>query len=400
MTYMTVREAAEKWKISPRRVQQYCLENRITGAKKLGSSWLIPKETLKPADPRQGKGQLNETVLLVNPFDVDSMMMPLMNTPFLPGNCLDAVNIITSESQKNIVWAEYYYFTGQAEMAIQIAGDYLTSSNIEERLSACWIYGYANLTTGQIQQARRALKTVNALLADTTKVAPELRAELAFVAFAIAVLLHLPVSERLPAIQDFAPLLPPGLRAFALYVQAHYLYLQGHYEKSCGIIEAALTMGGSNYPISAIYLHLAAVMNYMSLKQVDVAEQHLRDAWALAQPDDLIEAFGEHHGLLGGMLELVFKKDWPDDFRRIINITYRFSWGWRQIHNPITDSSVADNLSTTEFAIAMLAARGWTNQEIAEHMNISLNTVKQYLSIIKEKLGITKRQELKKYMLL
>ncbi len=99
------------------------------------------------------------------------------------------------------------------------------------------------------------------------------------------------------------------------------------------------------------------------------------------------------------MLESIFKQEWPDDFRRIINITYRFSWGWRQIHNPITDSSVADNLTTTEFTIAMLAARGWTNQDISEHMNISANTVKQYLSTIKEKLGVTQRQDLKKYML-
>lgn len=41
---------------------------------------------------------------------------------------------------------------------------------------------------------------------------------------------------------------------------------------------------------------------------------------------------------------------------------------------------MADDLTTTEFAAAMLAARGWTNQEIAEHMNISPNTVKQYIS--------------------
>lgn len=47
----------------------------------------------------------------------------------------------------------------------------------------------------------------------------------------------------------------------------------------------------------------------------------------------------------------------------------------------------------------MLAARGWTNQEIAEHMNISPNTVKQYISAVLQKLGIHQRRELKKYML-
>ena len=153
------------------------------------------------------------------------------------------------------------------------------------------------------------------------------------------------------------------------------------------------------YPIPNIYLHLVAVMDYMSLKQPEQAERHLLAAWALAQPDDLIEGFGEHHGLLGGMLEAVLKKDWPEDFKRIIAITYRFSAGWRKVHNPVTGHDVADNLTTTEFAIAMLAARGWSNQEIADHMGISLYTVKHFMSSTLQKLNIKQRKDLKQYML-
>ena len=92
------------------------------------------------------------------------------------------------------------------------------------------------------------------------------------------------------------------------------------------------------------------------------------------------------------MLEAVLKKDYPEDFKRIIAITYRFSAGWRRVHNPVTGHDVADNLTTTEFATAMLAARGWTNQEIADHMGISPNTVKQYISTTLQKLNIRQRQ--------
>ena len=182
-------------------------------------------------------------------------------------------------------------------------------------------------------------------------------------------------------------------------MQAHYTYLQEEYEKSIGLVDATLAMQTEVYPIPTIYLHLVAVMNYMSLKQPEQAQAHLLAAWELARPDDLIEGFGEHHGLLGGMLEAVIKKDWPEDFKRIIAITYRFSAGWRKVHNPETGHDVADNLTTTEFAAAMLAARGWTNQEIGEHMNISPNTVKRYISTALQKLNINHRQDLKKYML-
>ena len=164
-------------------------------------------------------------------------------------------------------------------------------------------------------------------------------------------------------------------------------------------METAFAMQAETYPIPSIYLHLAAVMDYMSLKKPEEAQAHLLSAWELARPDDLIEGLGEHHGLLGGMLEAVLKKEWPEDFKRIIAITYRFSAGWRRIHNPETGEEVADNLTTTEFVAAMLAARNWTNQEIADHLGISPNTVKQYISTALKKLNIKQRKDLKQYML-
>ena len=274
---------------------------------------------------------------------------------------------------------------------------YLTCSETAYRLSACLIYAYANLSVGHIHHTRYALTEIQNTLTANEDRAPYVRAIEAFVVFASSVLLHLPLPEKMPLTQDFLPLLPSGLRAFALYVQAHYLYLKEDYGKSIGIVEATLGMGADQYPIPAIYLHLVAVMDYMSLKQTQQAQKHLLAAWEIARPDDLIEGFGEHHGLVGGMLEAVIKPNWPDDFKRIITITYRFSAGWRKIHNPETGHDVADDLTTTEFATAMLAARGWTNQEIARHMNISSHTVKRYISTVLQKLGISRRQELKTY---
>ena len=50
------------------------------------------------------------------------------------------------------------------------------------------------------------------------------------------------------------------------------------------MVEATLAMGASAYPISAIYLHLVAVMNYMSMKQTGRAQAHLLAAWKLPGP--------------------------------------------------------------------------------------------------------------------
>lgn len=398
MEYITVQEAAKKWNISDRLVQKYCSSGRIEGVKKFGKSWVIPADAVKPADPRKSKASA-ETENQKPQITDFSGFMPLMNTPFIPGHCIDCINEMEDGARKDVAMAEYHYFSGQHEKAIQESELYLTCSDPASRFSACWIYAYANLSTGNIHHAKYALAEIKSTLEVNAGKSSYISAIEAFVVFASSVLLHLPLPNEMPPVENFLPVLPPGLKAFALYVQAHYLYLKEEYGKSVGIVEATLNMGADQYPIPAIYLHLVAVMGYMSLKQKDHAQKHLLAAWELARPDDLIEGFGEHHGLLGGMLEAVIKPQWPEDFKRIIAITYRFSAGWRKVHNPETGHDVADDLTTTEFAAAMLAARGWTNQEIAQHMNISANTVKHYISNALQKLGIHQRRELKKYML-
>lgn len=397
MTYMTVQQAALTWSISERRVQKYCTEGRIAGARKFGRSWQIPANAAKPENPRRHSAPGAGHRLARSHISSGTTLMPLMNTPFRPGECRAQLDAMPEGPAKEIATAEYLYFSGQAEQAACRMERYLTTRSRNTRLSACLLYAFASLSDGRIPQARRALEAVQATLAQDPD--PRGSAAAPFVAATMAVLLHLPLPGGLPPARDFLPLLPTGLRAFALYVQAHYLYLREDYRKSIGMVEATLAMGAEAYPIPAIYLHLVAVMDYMSLRRPEQAQQHLLAAWELARPDDLIEGFGEHHGLLGGMLEATIKPQWPEDFRRIIEITYRFSAGWRRIHNPDTGDRVADNLSTTEFAMAMLAARGWTNQEIAAHMNLSPHTVKRYLSRVMEKLGIAHRQDLKQYML-
>ena len=50
--YMTVKQAAEKWGISDRRVRILCAEGKVSGAIREGRRWMIPVDTRKPADGR------------------------------------------------------------------------------------------------------------------------------------------------------------------------------------------------------------------------------------------------------------------------------------------------------------------------------------------------------------
>lgn len=56
MDYMTLKQASEKWGVSPRMINYYCSAGRIEGAVKMGTVWLIPNEAEKPTDKRYKKG--------------------------------------------------------------------------------------------------------------------------------------------------------------------------------------------------------------------------------------------------------------------------------------------------------------------------------------------------------
>ena len=55
--FMTLKEASEKWGISTRRINTLCIEERIEGATKIGSMWVIPTNVDKPKDERVKSGK-------------------------------------------------------------------------------------------------------------------------------------------------------------------------------------------------------------------------------------------------------------------------------------------------------------------------------------------------------
>lgn len=280
--------------------------------------------------------------------------MPLMCTAFVPGQIDAAVAGISDPDSRTIATAEALYFRGQATLAAETARPYLDATDPALRYSACFICGYASLSLNRIADARRCLAGI--LDTPPDEESPAVHAMHILFASAASVLLHLPSPYSAEEFYPLAAHLPEGL-------------------------------------------HLAASMACMSLKDIDAAKTHFEAAWDIARPDGLIELIGEHHGLLQGHIEACLKSQYPDDFARIIEITYRFSYGWRRIHNPDSGEDVADDLTTTEFTMAMLACRGWTNAEIARHMGVSPGTVKNRLSNVYAKLGIGTRTELVAHML-
>lgn len=304
----------------------------------------------------------------------DYVVLPLLNSSFEPGRAREVVEGFVDVDLRNIARAELFYFTGQAEECCEITRGYLSSRVIELKLSACILYGYSNLSLGNVAAAKRGMEGIQSCvkIAMKKKVPKDVYASCLLAGYVGAVLLHLPTD---------------GMPAF------------GEIWSAYGMGKAALFMAERSYPISMTYIHCMMAVCAINRKHKQEAQEEMLRSWELAKMDGFLEPFIEHHGLLRGLIEACIRNRDPEAYQRITEGVISFSRGWMALHNPENRRKVTGELSTMEFSIAMLASGGWTNKEIGEHLGISINTVKHYLTDIFCKLNVKKRDELKKFML-
>ena len=186
----------------------------------------------------------------------DYVVLPLLNSSFEPGRAREVVEGFVDVDLRNIARAELFYFTGQAEECCEITRGYLSSRVIELKLSACILYGYSNLTLGNVAAAKRGMEGIQSCvkIAMKKKVPKDVYASCLLAGYVGAVLLHLP-TDGMPAFGEYSRMLPEGLRLFATYVMAHHTYLNGEIWSAYGMGKAALFMADRSYPISMTYIH-------------------------------------------------------------------------------------------------------------------------------------------------
>lgn len=67
LSYISAKEAAEKWNISQRRVAILCSEKCIYGAMMVGNMWIIPSNAERPVDKRTVRYEKSKAIIL-KPF--------------------------------------------------------------------------------------------------------------------------------------------------------------------------------------------------------------------------------------------------------------------------------------------------------------------------------------------
>ena len=411
MKYISAQEAAAKWGITIRRVQDLCKNHAIDGAVRWGRGWMIPDDANRPADRRK-KQQTEQAVTIAilprkNPAIIFSN---LYNTPGAADSVADQME------EERPVAAQLF----RAQIAF-CRGDMNTSRRITESLlelprshdlqiGCGTILGLCAIFTGDQLLWNEAKKQI------ATAHCQDERDHLAVNFWLAALECELREVGTFP---DWFTLgrfdiMPGDSFPVARYYYLRYLnlvgkeYAMGHRGApdaqskmaffSCVAEPLIAQSKKEGALISEAYQRLITASSYHDLGIDTLAIPHLDAAIALLLPDKLYMPLAEYRRQLDFLMDERVALQDPAAAVRVKNLNRRFLHGWTELQKSIRGKVISNELTTREREVAKLAAFGLSNNEIADRLKISVNTVKQSLRIAMDKTGAERRSDLAKYI--
>jgi LuxR family maltose regulon positive regulatory protein len=139
---------------------------------------------------------------------------------------------------------------------------------------------------------------------------------------------------------------------------------------------------------------------YAALGDESASYADVREALALAEPENCITLFVEAGGPIADSLKVLLRKGIgvisPDFVQKILAAFPQASTSNPRdvsLTLPASDSVLVEPLSKRELEILQLIGAGYSNQEIAEKLVVTLHTVKKHSSNIYGKLGVSSRTQ-------
>lgn len=413
MDMITVKEAAEKWGVTPRYVQMACKDGLILGAKLWGRAWMIPADAPRPSV------QIKKQLIA---FDMGVDMPLPKKTPFLdmtdlyhtPGCADEAIAELVYNPEAQILFeAAIAYAQGEIDKVYERANYILQKhSGLYAVLAGGMLLGFCAIWKGDIKLWEKAKKHICEAPIKGDNDRDIISLTLAALDSAIYDILSFPEWFKMG---DFEPLHPDALPAAKVFY-SKYLYIVGYavatkqynLEGVNGLslmsmlpntIEPMISQAIADKTVVAeIYLRLICAEAYHNSGKDRQAIRHIDRAIALAIPDRLFGILVEHRKALDTLLDGRLCVLSPETFNEVKRLSKIFNLGWATLSGTVRNRRISTNLTLREREVAKLAAFGMSNVEIAEKLHISVASVKQAIRLASTKGGVEGRDELIKIL--
>ena len=404
--YMTITEASERWGISQRQVQHLCTLGSVEGAVKFGRAWMIPRATKKPVDGR--------TKAARSEHEAD---MPLpRKTPFLymtdlyhtPGTADEVgASLFYNHEAQVLFAAEVAYSRGEIDKVYDIANYLLHKhSGFYAVLSAGMLLAQCAIWKGDIHMWRKAKIHIAEAPAKGNLDRDAMQLAISAVDIMIYNVENFPEWFKKGS---FEPLHKDAYPAAKVYY-AKYLYAFG-YAVAMGLHRVEGTQGlyimsvisyavepmiswarANNTIMSEIYLRLTCAAIYHNCGKEADAIDHIDKAIELALPDKFYGVLAEYCRALDTLMEKRLSLIDEDAWKEVKKLYKIYNEGWSKLSGAVRGKTILTTLSNKEREVAKLAAFGMGNQEIADHLHLSLSVVKQAVRIVSEKSGLPRSE--------
>jgi DNA-binding CsgD family transcriptional regulator len=395
MEYLTAAEVAEKWKVSQRQVQRFLAANRIAGVKQFGKRFLIPADAEKPKSVRTGEKSPQPPTSLSDFGEVIAATHILW-----PRDDPDRILEMVSDERLRVVPEMWFsYLRGDFEAIMRRFSALEPEGSV--KLCACHAAIAAAIALGDyplFQKVENYLKDVA-----TTSANP------AAAYYAELGLANAYISAAAPDMAcswvkngDFAPL-PRAFRGTAAFIRARYFQWKKNYEAMLAIVQttAALYASEDGIALYDAYWDLLGAVAYYALGRNEEAEKSLLAAIRFNLRYGFITPLADMVHASVGLVEKLIKQEFPEYHDAVVAQARRTAPNWIAFHNRFTKESITQILSIRDYQIALLAARGVPNKQIAEQFHISPGTLNNRMQVIYELLfisGKSPKKELAKYV--
>lgn len=402
MILLTAKEAAQKWGVTPRRVQSLCNEGKIEGAQRFGRAWMIPDTAVFP-----GTLKNNKQDLVVFPRKCP---------------CLDMTNIYNEvgkadECGKKIIENSEAYdlFSAQIKMKRgEINEVYDQARYFLKHQSGLYVMLGASMLLAQCAVWRGDFKLWNEVKRYLFSTAHETETRRAAISLTIAIIgsfIH--ENNEFPewfkeGNFDILPAESHGC-ARVYYVKNlniaafHMASKQIEIEGMTGLaymsilpqtVEPMITQAvAEKTVIPEIMLRIMCALLYHNTKQKEKAIKHLDRAVKMAMADKLYALLVEYMDFFDGLLEERIKLVDESALEEIMNLFRIYSAGKAKLKSAVKNRYITSTLTTREREIAKLVAFGYSVNEISEMLFISKSTVKQTITKIIDKTRVNNKNE-------
>ena len=406
MDYISIDEAAKKWGLSKRFVQVLCARGRIEGATRLGRAWMIPHNAKKPIDGRTKAARSKRDADMPLPRKTPFLYMTdLYNTP---GTADDVGESLAFNHEARVLFeAEVAYSRGEIDRVYDIANYLLHKhSGFYAIQSAGMLLAQCAIWKGDINMWRKAKVHIAEAPAKNDYDRDVMQLAISAVDIMVYNVESFPEWFKKGR---FDPIHKDAYPAAKVYY-AKYLYALG-YAVAMGLVKVEGTQGlyimsvisfsvepmiswarANNTIMAEIYLRLTCAAIYHNCGKDEDAIYHIDKAIELALPDKFYGVLAEYCRALDTLMEkrlsLIDEEAWKE-VKKLYKI---YNEGWSKLSGAVRGKTILTTLSDKEREVAKLAAFGMGNQEIADHLHISLSVVKQAVRIVSEKSGLPRSE--------